>query len=894
MRLHRTLRLRLRSLVRRRRVDRDLDEEMRAHLDRLVEQFSAAGLPPDEARAAARREFGNVPVLQEACRDTWRVTWIDDLRRDIAHAFRSMRRTPGYTLSATLSLALAIGANSAIFSLIHVLLLRGLPVASPDELVEVGRQSQYGRGSFSYPLFERLRNENAVFSGVVTMGSGTVEGAIGDGDRRAIGRFVSGNFFDVLGLSPAAGRLFTADADRAPGSEGAAVAVIGHGLWQREFGGRPDVAGRTLTVERASMTIVGVLPRSFHGLVVGRPDEFYLPIGAEPLVRPSSWLGNRDFNWLTVVGRLKPGVSRDDAKANTDVIFGRFIDEFAATITNATEQRAVRAHRLVLESARAGVSAPRREFSGPLLLLMGAVGMVLLIACANVVNLLLARGMARRRELGLRLAIGASRGRLVRQLLTESAALGLIGGSAGFGLAMWITPIIAGLMANGDRHVFFDASPDGRVLAFTAVVSLSAAFLAGVVPAFRSARAAAAPGMRDEGRTLTAGRAATVWTRGMIAGQVALSLLLLTGASLLVASLRNLHTFDAGFDRDNVLMIGLSPGRGGIAPDRRIEYYRQVLDRARRTPGVQEAGLSIITPISGGGIDLTFSPEARPIEPAPMVYVNYVSDGYFSAMGTALRAGRDFGPQDAPGSTPVAIVNEALAGRYFGASSAIGQRVRLGGRGSLEIVGVVASAKYVTLREADVPTIYTNALQMQGVGGLTLTVRTAGAPAALAPAIRREVRAVATTVPVGEGITLADQIDRSLVRERMMTRILGALAGLAVLLASIGLYGVLSYAVARKTNEIGIRLALGATRGSVLRGVLREAALLVALGVVIGVPAAIGFTRLLVSMLYDVTPTEPWVFTGAIVGLFAVALAAALQPAWRALRVDPLDALRYE
>ncbi|MPY88864.1 MAG: FtsX-like permease family protein [Luteitalea sp.] len=390
-------------------------------------------------------------------------------------------------------------------------------------------------------------------------------------------------------------------------------------------------------------------------------------------------------------------------------------------------------------------------------------------------------------------------------------------------------------------------------------------------------------------------RTATLWTRALITTQVALSLLLLTGASLLVTSLRNLHAFDAGFDRDHVLLMRLSPDKAGYTGERRLAYYRQVLERARNAPGVRAAGLSLITPISGGGVDLSFGVAGRPREPGAVVYVDMVSDGYFAAMGTTLLLGRDLAPQDGPDSTPVAVINDALSRRYFKNESPIGQRVRLGDQEGLEIVGVVANAKYLSLREEDHPTMYVHALQTRDdKWGLTLAVRTSGDPASFAPAIRREVQSVTGTAPVAQGTTLAAQIDRSLVKERLMTRILGAFAALALLLASVGLYGVLGYAVTRRTNEIGIRLALGATRGTVLLSVLRESWMLVAIGAAIGVPAALALTPLLSSLLYGVTPADPWVLSGAVLCLFLVALAAASRPAWRASRVDPLVALRYE
>jgi len=895
MRVLRTIRLRIRSLVQSRRVDRDLDAELRDHLDRQIECNLAAGLSPAEARAAALREFGNVALIQEQARDTRGLGVIEDTLRDLRYAFRSIRRAPGFTAVAALSLALAIGANTAIFSLVHALLLRDLPIANPRELIELGRVGQHAAANFAYPLYKRIREENTAFNVVLAMSAGTVRATIRDAERQPIGRYVSGNFFEVLGISPTVGRLLSTDDDRLDAPGGSTLTVIGYRLWQAEFGGDPSVVGKTLRIDEVPFTIVGVLPRTFDSLIVGRQDDFFIPLASEPQLRRRSWLSSRQANWLAIAGRLKPGISQDAAKANLDVTFGRFLEELASTTTDADAQRRIRAQGLTIGSARAGLSGPRWEFSRPVLLLMGAVSLVLLIACANVVNLLLARGMARRREIGLRLAIGASRGRLVRQLLTESAALGLIGGAAGFAFAIWGTRLIATFMADGDPTITFNIAPDGRVLAFTAAISLGSALLAGLVPALRATRTGVTPGIGNDARAPNVSRTATLWTRVLIAAQVALSLLLLTAASLLVTSLRNLHTFDAGFDRNHVLKMGLSPEKAGYTGDRLLTYYRQVLERARSTPGIRAAGLSLLTPISGGGVDLSFDVEGRPPERGPSVYVNNVSDGYFAATGTTLLVGRDFTAQDGPSSTPVAVINDALSRRYFRNENPIGSRVRVGRDEGLEIVGVVANAKYLSLREEDYPTVYVHALQKRDLPwGLTLAVRTSGDPASLATAIRRDVQAVAGTVPISEPSTLSAQIDRSLVKERLMTRILSAFAAVALALASVGLYGVLGYAVTRRTNEIGIRMALGATRGTVLWSVLRESWILVAIGVAIGVPAAIALTRLLSSLLYGVTPTDPWVLSGAVACLFVVALAAASQPAWRALRVDPLVALRYE
>lgn len=896
MRPIRSLRLRLRSLFRPSRVEQDLDDEVRDHLAREVERSVASGLSPADARAAALRAFGNVALVQEQVRDTRRVGWIEDLVRDIAYALRSMRRAPGYVAIAALSLAAAIGANTTIFTLVNTLILRDLPVVDPEALVELSVGAD-GLGNFSYPLFERVRDQNSTLSDVITVSSTAIPAADDGSDRPPLGRYVSGNAFETLGLQPVLGRLLSPDDDRS-GSMGSTVAVITYGLWQRRFGGDAGVIGRTLSVggfppptPAVAFTIVGVLPRTFQGLTVGRTDDFYLPVGSEPRVSPRSLLPMQTAGWLKVVGRLKNGVSREAAKAELDGIFARYVDDVAPAASDA-ETRRRREQGVTVQSARAGLSGPRREFARPVLLLMGAVALVLLVACANVVNLLLARGLARRAEIGVRLAIGASRGRLIRQLLAESAVLGLLGGGAGLLIALWGTPRIATLMANEDPAIAYDVAPDAAVLLFTAAVSLGAALLAGLAPALRLTRATV-PSLRDEAGARTAAGAATLWSRGLIAAQVALSLLLLAGALLLVTTLRNFRTGDFGFDREGVLTMRVEPGRVGYTGDRRVAYYREVLERVRNTPGVRDAALSLGMPVISSGVDSSFSLEGQPRDPDANAFVNEVTDGYFATTGTRLLFGRDFGPQDGPGSTPVAIVNEALVRRYFGNRNPIGQRVTVGRRGVLEVVGVVETTTYESLRETASPIVYGHALQGGNLGpGLNLTVKTRN-PAEIGASIRRAIQEIAP-VPVMPATTLAAQINRTLVRERLIARVLGAFAVLALLLAAAGLYGVLAYTVTRRTGEIGVRMALGATGGAVLRPVLGEAVRLASIGVAIGVPAALALTRFLGNLLYGVTPTDARVLGGVVVVLFLVALAAASIPAWRASRVNPLVALRYE
>ena len=876
-----------RNLIHRGRADRDLDEEVASVFDLAVEEKIRAGLDPAKARRQALLELGRPAALASQVREQRAGASLDAFWRDLTFALRLMGRAPLFAATAIASLALGIGATSTIFTLVNALLLRDLRVAHPGQLIEIARVTPYGRGgSFSYPIYRNIRDGNQVFSGTLAISRSLVQASI-DTTPAPIGRIVSENFFELLGVPPQMGRVLGAE-DRRPGT---AVVVLSHAFWRRQFGGAPTAIGSSLLVEPVPLTIVGVLPPSFDDPVVGRPADFYIPMASEPLLRRQSWLERPDFNWLAMIGRLKPDVSIAAAQANLDPVFARTIGEIAETIRDPESRQRYLSHRVTLESARGGLSDLRRQFSRPVVLLMAAVTLVLLIACTNVVNLLLARGVARRREMALRVAIGASRGRLIRQMLTESALLGLTGGMAGFFLSRLGAPMLVALVSDGPSPVDLNIEPDLRIMAFTIASAVGSSLIVGLLPALRTARVEIASDMDASPRMLSASRGSTRWSQALIAVQVALSLLLLIGAALILTSLRNIRSFDAGFNREQVLLQPISPEKAGFTGDRGTRYWREVLERVRAVPGVRAAGLSMITPISGGGVDLTMTVEDRAGATPATVYVNRISDGFLSAMGTNLRRGRDFTAQDGQGPA-VAIVNEALAQRFFRNEDALGRRVTLGSQPGIEIVGVVANAKYLSLREQDVPTIYTWVLNGSDNVGLQLTIGTMGDPRPLAPVIRREVQSIAASVRVPQPRTLAGQIDQSLVSERLVGRLLGAFAALALLLAAVGLYGVLGYAVARRTGEIGLRLALGAGRAAVLRGVLRESAMLAAVGSAFGVPASLLLARALESLLFDVKPSNPIILTGCVVSLFAVALIAAAVPAWRASRVDPLEALR--
>jgi predicted permease len=882
-----------RNLTRRSRVEQDLTDEIDAVFDLLVEEKLRSGLSPADARRAARLELGTPESIREQVSDVRAGAMVAGVAQDARHGWRLLVRNPLFTAVAVLSLAVGIGGNTAIFSLVNALMLRDLPVREASRLVEFGRATAFGRGgSFSYPIFERFRDGTHSFEGVAAM-STTTYSPVDEAMLPAAGRMVSGNFFDVLGTAPVIGRLLSPADDRPDAGERATVAVLAYGCWQRAFGGSPDVIGRTFRIDAVPFTIVGVLPRSFGDPAVGRPSDFFVPMASEPMLRRTSWLMRPDFNWMAIIGRLGADRTTATAQAEIEAVFAQFLQVMAPRATDAAARERLLSQRVFLESARNGFSDARRRFSTPVLLLMGAVGLVLLIACANVVNLLLARGISRQREMALRAAIGASRGRVVRQLLTESAVLGLIGGVLGLAFAAWASPMLVRLASQGGPLVL-DVSADGRVLAFTAAIAIGASVLAGVVPALRATRRDVTSALQADTRTLTSTRASVRWGRALIAVQVALSLLLLAGASLLLVSLRNMRTLDPGFDRRNVLLLAVDPIRAGYTGERLAVYYRDVLDRVRAQPNVQAASLSAISPISGGGIDLSFAVLDRPEIAVQPLNVHRISDGFFSTLGMRVKAGRDLG-RIALSSTPsTVIVNDALVRRYFPDRDPIGVRVRVGRMMGLEIIGVVGNAKYASLREADSPTVYVSALDPGENIGLQLLVRTDGDPLAAGLGVRQAVQAAGPDVRLPPVSTLDAQVERSLAMERLVGNLLTAFAAMALFLSAVGLYGVFGYAVARRTSEIGVRLALGASRRTVLGGILREAWVTVAIGAAIGVPAVIFLSRVLSTLLYGVSPWDPAVLSVAIATMFVVASLAAFVPAWRASRLDPLLALRHE
>jgi len=879
------------NMLRPERLSRDIRREMEFHMAERTDDLMASGMTEPDARREARRRFGNPSAQQERTRDTDIVTWLESLGADVRYAGRALRASPGFAVVAILSLGLGIGANTAIFSLINAVVLRTLPVERPEELMQVTMGGKERGTVFTNPLWEAIRDRQDVFSGVFGY-SGTEFNLTAGGEiRRATGVWVSGDYFSTLGVRPALGRLLV----RADDVHGCPpVAVLGYGFWQSEYGGSRAVIGKTISLDHRPHMIVGVADPSFFGVNVGESAQVYVPL----CLRPE--LDSRTMWYLRVVGRRKPGVTPQQVATRVAAIAPAVYEATVPERWGVAERAQYLTNGLSVVAAANGLSPIRRQYQRALMVLMAVVGLVLFVACANVANLLLARAAARGREMAIRLAIGAARRRLVRQLLTESVLLAALGAMAGIVFARWGTSLLIGLLSRGQLPVSLDVGLDGRVLAFTLGVAILTGLLFGLAPAWRATRIDPQAALKANGRGVAEGHSRFTIGKALVVGQIALSLVLVIGAGLLLGTFRNLVTLDPGFRRDGVLIVSVNLRNAGYGSDRYGAVHSDLLARFRALPGVQAAAASVITPISGSSwndfirVD-GFTPKSTD---DALAYFNQVTDGFFAAMGTPLLAGRDFDARDRLGAVPVVIVNEALAKKFFHGTSPLGKYYRLVEHDNLgvpiQIVGVVKDAKYEELREEALPAAYLPLSQDSARSPYAnYVLRTAGAPSSLGPSVKALVAEVNRAIAL-ELTPLSQQVDASLARERLLATLSGFFGALALLLATIGLYGTLSYSVARRRNEIGVRIALGAGRERVMRLVLGEVARLVIIGVALGTLAAFFSTRVMTSFLFGLSPSDPATVIGSAAILAAVGLAAGALPAWRAARVDPIAALREE
>jgi predicted permease len=829
---------------------------------------------------------------------------------DLTFALRTLRRSPLFTSIAVLSLGLGIGANTAIFSLMDQLLLRLLPVKHPESLVMLYQKGPNmggndGERTNSYPICQDFQQRAEPFSDVFCQKMTDVSITLDGQTELVAAEMVSGNYFSALGVKPAIGRLFNSREDDQV-YKGHPVVALSHDYWITRFAGDKNVIGRKVLINNYPMTIVGVSAPGFSGVDPARSPKIRVPIQMQPIVSPAGNVMNvRRLQWVRVFARLKPGYTPESAQASLQVLFTQ-IRHYESTLPEASKWTAAERARFlkgtaVVEKAATGYSQLRNSFSAALTVLMCMVGLVLLIACANVANLLIARAVARQKEIAVRLSIGASRTRLVRQLLVESFVLAGAGGLLGILLAVWITKGLLGLLPTGNTVLMLSARPDGRILLFNIGLSLLTGLLFGLAPAYRSTRLDIWSSLKDAvGPVAGMGGAARV-RKVLVTAQVALSFLLLFGAGLFVQSLQNLRDTKSGFkDMEHLLSFQINPALNGYALHRAKHFYQEVLENVRALPGVQSAGYSRAPVLAGGAWGDGMLVEGHAAKEGENIHamINFVSSGYFRTMGVPLLEGRDFDERDTSETRPVCIVNRTFAEHYFPGRSAVGRHVGTtilrAGKIDMEIVGVADNALYNGPREGSRRQVFFAEPQERYLTGETFYVRTNLHSSQMFRAIQSAVKKLDQSIAAFEMRTLESRLDQTLLTERLIAMLSAGFGGLATVLAAIGLYGVMAFVVVRRTKEIGVRMALGAGRRSVVWMVMKEVLLLLGIGLAIGVPAAMALGRFVSAQLYGVQANDPWVAAIAVLLLTAIATFAGLVPARRASRIDPILALRYE
>jgi predicted permease len=828
---------------------------------------------------------------------------------DLRLAVRGLRRSPLFAVVAILSLALGIGANTAIFTLIDQILLRKLPVKNPDELVMLHQEgphsgSNMGLRMHSYPMYQEFQRRAAPFSEVIARRLIATSVSVDNQTERLDAEMVSGNYFTMLGVAPAAGRVFSAEQDDRF-YEGHPVVVLGYDYWVRRFNRDPAVVGKKILVNNYPMTIVGVSAAGFAGLDPTRAPQIRVPLQMKPVMAPEwSWLRMDDprARWVQVFARLGPGQSIESARAPMQGLFLQ-IRAHEMTLEGAKNWSQFLRDRfmegqLLIERADIGYSNLRNDFSTPLIVLMCMVGLVLLIACANVANLLIARAFMRQREIAVRLSIGASRLQLVRQLLAESLVLSFAGGAVGVVLSIGLTRGLLALLPAGDAPLLVVPNPDLRILSFTLAITLLTGVVFGLLPALRASKPDTWGTLKDTVGAVAGASGSSLYLRkALVASQVALSFLLLFGAGLFVRSLQNLHATDTGMHLDNLVTFQLSPALSGYDDERTFNFYQQLLERLESAPGVRSAAIAQVPLLAGSEWDSSMAVEGYNFTDGEdqQMFMNSLSPGYFETMNIPFLEGRDFTRLDARRETAVVIVNRKFAEQFFPGASALGKRVGFGGgpqsKLTMEIIGVVENSLYEGPREGVRRQVF---IPNWGRGSAAFYVRTQGASAAAYSLVRREVRELDASMPVYELKTVEGQLDETLLTDRLIATLSAAFGLLATVLASVGLYGVMAFVVARRRKELGLRLALGAAPSGVLWLVMKEVLVLLAIGLAIGIPAAIGAGRFVSAQLYGIEPNDPWIAAGTAALLGLVSAAAGIIPAQRASRIDPILALRYE
>jgi predicted permease len=912
-------------ILRRDRAEQQLDEEIRSFVEMSAAERIREGVPPAEARRLALADLGGLEQVKEKVRSGRHGAVLDDVSRDVRYAFRLFARQPTFAAVIVGTLALGIGANTAIFSILDGLLLRALPIADPGRLAQLVTPPPSDQRSWTYPIWREIQRQGAHFDGVFAWTTFDAEFDLSTGgeSRFVNGAWASAAAFDVLGVKPALGRLFLPSDDHPGGGSGGPVVVISHAFWQTHFAGAPDVIGRTLTLERVPLTVAGVTPAEFFGMTPGRSLDVVVPLGAEPLIRGSeSRVERRTSWWLQVFVRLKAGQSRDGAATVLETTRPAIREATMPPPSPGRNLDGYLADPFVFVDAAHGLSGIRNSYSRPLLILMVVVGLVLLIACANIANLLLARATARSHEWSVRLALGASRPRLARQLVIESLLLAAIGTAAGVAVAHWGSRLLVAQLSTD--AVSLELPLDARLLAFTAAVGLIAALVFGVVPAWRATRGAPIDALNARGRSPGAS-GHTPMANGLVLVQVTLSVVLLVAAGLFLRSFDRLTRVPLGFERGHVLLAVIDARRADLAPAARLAAYEQIHERVLAVPGVERAAVSITAPlgvmwsrridVSGSTLRGSDAPDVgpegfgftdRPIPTnVPLAVFNGITSGWIATFGTPLLAGRDISTDDGPASPRVALVNQAFAKKFLDGANPVGHTIRpmRESDSPIEIVGLVADAVYRDLREPALPTAYVPLSQAtdRALGEdptvttppvVTLSVRAASDRAGL---LTKSIAAAIGEVNPTLALTfepLDGRVDATLTRERLLAILSAAFGVLALLMASIGLYGVTSYAVNLRRTEIGIRMALGATRGAVIRLVLGRLGLLVGGGTVAGLACAAWLSRFAATLLYALEPGDPVTLVASAATLALVGAVAGWLPARHASRLDPTQVLR--
>jgi macrolide transport system ATP-binding/permease protein len=872
-------------LVRRPRMQRELAEELESHIEEKVADLMEAGVPELDARQKARREFGNATLYTEIGREVWGRNWLEVLGKDLRYALRTMRRSPGFTAVAVVTLGLGIGANTTIFSFIDAFFLRPLPAEEPFRLASVyGNPNPYS--GFCYPEYAYFRDHATVFTGLAAHYSTAPLNIVADGDsREATGAVVSANYFSVLGVKPLLGRFFAAEEDTVPDRD--FVAVISYGLWQRRFAGDPAIVGKPIRINGTPFSIIGVTSEEFHGVLMGIPNDMWIPT----MMLHVGWRGCDAFKFdcrrMDLIGRLAPGRRVPEAQAEMSTLAAQL------AAANPVTNRGRGAKALPAIGPRPGDG---KYYSYQSRLLAVVAGMLLLIACANVAGLLLARGSARSREIALRLSIGASRLRLIRQLLTESLLLAGFSGTSGLLLSIWAKGKLLGFYATNSEGYprYYDLSLDPRILAFSIGLSLITGLLFGILPAIQSTRQDLTLAVKEGAPSMSLRRG--LLRGGLVAGQMALSLALLVGAGLLIRSAGHVSQ-GVNFDPHHVVLLRLRPGLVQYSPAKAQVFHREVVRRLEGMPGVQSVTFARGLGLAWLGccqfrIALPGQHRDRP-ENEPRVDGHSIAPRYFETLRISLVAGRDFTERDRAGSQRVTIVNETLVRRLWPRESPVGRTLFLDDL-QYEVVGVAKDARLRNAMEGAFPFLYIPYWQDDPQTDSRMCIRVAGDPAEMLPRIRHEVAAVDANVPISEDMPMMRQVEGVYMPVRLSSSILTCAGALALFLSAIGLYGVLAFSVNRRTREIGIRMALGALPASVLKLVLKEGMALALTGALLGLLLSLSLTRLLAGWLYGVPLYDPAAYLLGAALLAGVAILACFVPARRATRIDPMAALRYE